>query len=251
MKNNYPTKVLAAAIAMIMLSAPVLANKMDDDIEAAAKSSYAFKTFLRNDEIKVEVENGVATLTGKVMEDSHKALAEETVANLPGVKSVSNKLDVKGKRPAEKSDEWLVTKVKSTLLFHRNVSALTEVFVKDGMVTLHGTADNQAQMDLTTEYASDVEGVKQVTNKMTVAASPKNTRTLGDKIDDASITAEVKMMLLSHRSTSAVHTRVVTKDGVVTLSGEAKNAAEISLVSKLVSDADGVNKVKNDMTVVK
>jgi hyperosmotically inducible protein len=247
MNIKFPKKILAATIALLVVSAPVMANKMDDDAEAAAKSSYTFKTVLKNDDVKVKVDDGVATLTGKVQDESHKALAEDTVASLPGVKSVTNKLDVKGK-PADKSDEWLMTKVKSTLLFHKNVSVLTEVSAKDGVITLRGTADNQAQIDLTTEYANDVEGVKQVSNKMTVAASPKNTRTVGDKIDDASVTAQVKLMLLSHRSTSALHTKVTTKDGVVMLSGEAKNPAEVSLVTKLVSDVDGVSKVKNDMT---
>ncbi len=251
MNNQFQVKVLVGAMAMIMMSAPVFASKMDNDIEQAAKHSYVFKTYLKHDEVKVEVEDGVATLSGKVREESHKALAEETVANLPGVKKVENKLEIKGKHPKEKSDEWLVTRVKTTLLFHRNVSALTEVSAKEGVVTLRGEADNQAEMDLTAEYASDVEGVKEVKNHMKVVGTPRPERTLGDKIDDASITAGVKMLLLGHRSTSAVHTKVVTKDGVVTLSGEAKNDAEVSLVTKLVSDANGVVKVNNEMTVEK
>jgi osmotically-inducible protein OsmY len=47
-------------------------------------------------------------------------LAQETVASLPGVKSVDNRLEIKGERPAENSDTWLITKVKTTLLFHRS-----------------------------------------------------------------------------------------------------------------------------------
>ena len=59
--------------------------------------------------------------------------------------------------------------MKATLLFHRSVSAgTTEVDVKDGIVTLRGEAASQAQKDLTTEYAKDVEGVKDVNNEMTV-----------------------------------------------------------------------------------
>jgi hyperosmotically inducible periplasmic protein len=251
MKNTYPVKLLAATMTMIILNSPAMADKMDDDIEAAAKNSYIFKTFLNNDDIKVDVDDGVATLKGTVLEESHKALAKETVASLPGVKSVNNKIEISGKHPAEKSDEWLATKVKTTLLFHNNVSAKTDVSVKDGTVTLGGTADNQAEKELTSEYALDVEGVKEVKNLMTVVATPKSATTMTDKIDDASITGAVKILLLSHRSTSAVNTNVVTKDGVVTLKGEANNAAEVSLVTKLVSDATGVKKVNNEMTVAK
>jgi osmotically-inducible protein OsmY len=74
--------------------------------------------------------------------------------------------------------------------------------------------------------------------------------TVGDKIDDASITAEVKSSLMSHHSTSALHTTVSTTDGVVTVAGIAKNDAEKSLVTKLATDINGVTSVVNNMTVV-
>jgi hyperosmotically inducible periplasmic protein len=54
---------------------------------------------------------------------------------------------------------------------------------------------------------------------------------------------------LSHHSTSALKTKVETTDGVVTLSGIAKNAAEKSLVTKLVTDVNGVSSVVNNMTI--
>jgi len=164
---------------------------------------------------------------------------------------VDNQLKVKGESHAEHSDGWVSTKVKTTLLYHRNVSAIhTDVYVKDGIVSLRGEASSQAQKELTTEYAKDVEGVKEVKNEMTVAKNPpKPNQTLGEKIDDASITAQVKSSLLSHRSTSAVKTKVVTTDGVVTLSGIARNAAEKSLVTKLVTDIEGVSSVINNMTI--
>ena len=126
---------------------------------------------------------------------------------------------------------------------------MTEVNVKDGIVTLRGDAASQAQKELTTEYAKDVDGVKDVKNEMTVSRPSKKTQTVGDKIDDASITAQVKMTLLSHRSTSALNTTVTTKDGEVTLSGKAKNAAEKVLATKLAKDVNGVKSVNNRMTI--
>jgi osmotically-inducible protein OsmY len=72
---------------------------------------------------------------------------------------------------------------------------------------------------------------------------------MGETIDDASITAQVKMTLLFHRSTSAGHTKVETNEGIVTLSGQARNAAEKDLVAKLVTDINGVKSVVNNMTI--
>jgi osmotically-inducible protein OsmY len=79
--------------------------------------------------------------------------------------------------------------------------------------------------------------------------SQKTDRTAGEKIDDASITAQVKITLLYHRSTSALNTSVTTTMGVVTLSGKARNAAEKDLATKLVKDVNGVKSVKNLMTI--
>jgi osmotically-inducible protein OsmY len=251
MKTIYSAALLVAAFALFVISVPVHASKTDDRIESSAKKTYVFKTYLKEDDIKIESKNGVVALTGVVSEESHKSLAQETVAGLPGVKSIDNKLEVKGERAAEKSDAWLSAKVKTTLLFHRSVSGVkTGVNVKDGIVTLQGEATSQAQKELTTEYAKDVDGVKDVKNEMTLSKTAKKTpRTTGEKIDDASITAQVKMALLFHRSTSALSTKVVTTHGVVTVSGKAANAAEKDLVTKLVEDVNGVKSVMNHMTI--
>ncbi len=250
MKAIYSVALMVAAIALLTIDVPAYATKMDNRIESSAKKSYVFKTYLKDDDIKIESKNGAVTLTGTVSEEYHKSLAQETVSGLPGVKSVDNKLEVKGEQPAENSDAWLTAKVKTTLLFHRSVSAMTEVTTKDGIVTLQGDATSQAQKELTTEYAKDVEGVKDVNNEMAVSkASKKTHQTTGEKIDDASITALAKMTLLYHRSTSALHTTVKTKHGVVTLSGKAGNAAEKDLATKLVKDVKGVKSVKNRMTI--
>jgi osmotically-inducible protein OsmY len=250
MKAMYRVALMVAGVALLAISMPVYASKMDDGIESSAKKSYVFKTYLKGDDIKIQSKNGVVTLTGTVAEESHKSLAQETVAGLPGVKSVDNRLEVKGERPAENSDTWVHMKVKTALLFHRSVSSSkTEVNVKDGIVTLQGEATSQAQKDLTTEYAKDVEGVKDVKNEMTVTKTSKKTPTVGEKIDDASITAQVKMTLLYHRSTSALNTKVETKNGVVTLGGKAKNAAEKELATKFVNDVKGVKSVNNQMTI--
>jgi len=251
MKRIYPLALLVATGALLVTATSLRASDTDSRIESSAAKSYVFKTVLKNDSITTESKDGVVTLTGTVTKASEKSLAEDTVASLPGVISVDNQLQVSGEQPAEHSDTWIGMKVKTALMFHRNVSAIgTDVDVKDGIVTLTGEASNLAQKELTTEYAKDIDNVKAVVNDMTIAKTPATVdATTGDKIDDASITAEVKSSLLSHHSTSALHTGVTTTDGVVTLTGIAQNDAEKSLVTKLVTDINGVTSVINNMSV--
>ncbi len=240
--------LLVATLLMLTGGGPVMASQLDERIESAAKESYVFKTYLKDEDVRIESQDGVVALTGSVSEEAHKSLAQETVKALPGVREVENKLEVEGEDSAENPDLWLMTKVKTTLLFHRSVSGLkTNVDVKDGIVTLRGNADNQAQKDLVNEYVKDIEGVKEVKNEMSVAKTP----TMGEKIDDASITAQVKMALLFHRSTSALNTSVSTENGVVLLSGQASNEAEKELVNEIVADIQGVQSVVNNMRVEK
>ena len=251
MKSMFPLTLATIAGAILISSSTVQASDTDSRIESAAAKSYNFKTYLKDDSIKTESKDGVVTLTGTVADESQKSLAENTVAGLPDVKSVNNELVVSGEQPVEHSDAWITAKVKTALLFHRNVSATgTTIYTKDGVVTIQGVANSMAEKELTTEYAKDIDHVKGVKNEMTIASTPPGPdSTVGEKIDDASITAEVKASLLSHRSTSALRTKVETTDGVVTISGIAKNAAEKTLVTKLVSDINGVTSVINNMTV--
>ena len=265
----YSLALIVATAAFLLSNGKLLASDNDDRIVLAAKQSYVFKKYLKNDHITITSKDGATILTGTVADESNKLLAKETVASLPGVVSVDNQLTLRKDMSAPNSDTWLMAKVKSTLLFHRNVDATTtQVSVKNGAVTLRGEASSVAQRDLTSEYAKDVEGVKSVTNEMTLVAPAMPSKkeasddkkvgetTMGQKldvmneaIDDVSTSALVKTALLLHRSTSALSTTVDTKDGVVTLGGMAENAAEKDLASKMVSDVYGVKLVVNNMTV--
>jgi len=258
MKRKEMVRVaFAVAIAAAFFTGtPLRAAAIDDpaidaSIGPSFKATYVYRTYLKDDAINAEAKAGVVTLTGTVAEESNKTLAQDTAAGLPGVTGVDNQLVTKSELAAENADGWVVRKVKLALMFHQNVNASkTEVAAKDGVVTLKGEASSLAQKELATDYAKDIEGVTSVNNEMTVSAIPEPAgRTAGEKIDDMSITAQVKAALLTHRSTSSIKTQVTTRNGVVVLTGIAKNDAEKSLVSKLVADIQGVSSVNNEMTV--
>lgn len=247
MKTNHLSVlllVLASPLALLASSAT------DRKIEEAAKASYNYRTVLE-DHVKVSAKDGLVTLTGTVQDSDDKALAADTVENLPGVTAVKNDIVVHPSYP-EKSDGWMALKIRGRLLVKGNVSAAsTTVAVQDGVATLGGTADNAAQRELTEVYAKDIDGVKSVVNNIAIKdmSAPAPKPTLGDKMDDASITSQVKYALLSHHSTSALKTKVTTNDGAVMITGVASSDAEKSLVTKLAKDVRGVTSVTNDMTV--
>ncbi len=243
-------KIKKLSSLLVFIAGPIAllaSSATDRKIEDAAKASYNYRTVLE-DNVKVKANDGVVTLTGTVQDRDDKDLAADTVQNLPGVVAVNNEIKVESKYP-ERSDGWMALKIRSRLLVKGNVSATnTKVTVTDGNVVLSGTADNLAQKDLTAVYAKDIDGVKTVTNDIIVKDKAPG-ETIGEKIDDASITSQVKYALLSHKATSALKTKVTTNDGVIAITGEAANDAEKSLVTKLASDVRGVKSVNNNMTV--
>lgn len=64
MKSIYSLALMVAAGTMLITTAPLRASETDDRIEASAKKSYAFKTYLTEDSIKTKSKNGAVTLTG-------------------------------------------------------------------------------------------------------------------------------------------------------------------------------------------
>src|SRR5512140_1618567 len=150
--------VLIAAGAALVTSPSLAASETDDRIESSFSASYANRIYLKDDAIKTESRNGAVTLSGQVNETSHKSLAQETVACIPGVQSVDNRLKVK-LEGSEESDSWIQAKVRSVLALHRKVSGnSTQVDIREGVITLRGVATSEAQKELATEYAEDVKG---------------------------------------------------------------------------------------------
>lgn len=269
--------LLPVAFALLLTTGLVYATAGDDAIESTAKESYIFKNYLQDDSIVVKAKDGVVTLTGSVSEESHKALAQEIVESIVGVVVVENHLLIKPES-VQSADALIFSRVRLAIMSHRILRGVDVRFiVENGIVRISGMAINTAQIDLTTEYIKDVEGVKGVKNEMGVMneSSPAGKsmgekvgdagKKIGDKvddvskkigseagnvaelIDDGSITAMVKATLMYHRSTSALNTKVGTHDGVVTLSGTAKNESARELATQVTQDVHGVRRVINNM----
>ena len=258
MKTSLLTALLTSGLLLLPVAA-IASTSMDHDLQKAIKESYTYRTTLDN-HVKVDVDNGVATLTGKVRTDGESRIAEDTASAFNGVNQVVNKIKVSNDMK-EGSDEWIAMKIRSRLLVKANVSfTSTKVDVRNGVVYLTGTADNIAQKQLTEEYVKDIDGVRSVTNDIQVvdkdsahvvanSSYDKDHNSMGEKIDDSSITAQVKYELFSHRSTSALKTKVNTNNGNVVISGDASNDAEKDLVTKLAKSVRGVESVDNNMVV--
>jgi osmotically-inducible protein OsmY len=154
---------------------------------------------------------------------------------------------------ASEADKNIDHEISDLLLANNSLAPTDAKFVTvDGVVTISGTScslDNEAQLDSAVGMLPGVQHV--VDNRPTdiVAQSAPESTATSREIDDASLTDEVKSALMSHDSTRNTITQVTTKNGVVTITGIAKNEGEKTRATQLAAAISGVTSVINNMTV--
>ena len=80
-------------------------------------------------------------------------------------------------------------------------------------------------------------------------AAPEKRQTVGEYVDDATITTRVKAAILNDSDLRVTEISVETFDGVVQLSGFVSSQAEINRAVEVTRTVKGVQSVRNDMQV--
>lgn len=176
---------LATAIALTTLISVPTAVYAENNWQEEAKDAWldgkAETTLLLNSnlnsfDINTDVNEGVVTLTGSVNNDLEKALAQELVSGLDGVKSVENKLtvsemsaDATSETLEAMTDTKITAIVKTRLLLDTNVSgSAIEVTTQEQAVTLAGQVSSDAEHDLAILIASNTNDVTRVIDKLEI-----------------------------------------------------------------------------------
>ncbi len=149
------------------------------------------------------------------------------------------------------SDPGITTAVKSKLAADDTVKAYQiDVDTKEGVVTLSGTVTNPVAKSRAVELARGTDGVRNVVDNISVAsqtvANPDDDRNM---VGDAAITAAVKTKLLADTRVSGLAIDVDTKDGVVTLTGTVKSAAQKTAALEIARGTDSVKTVQDKLVV--
>lgn len=101
----------------------------------------------------------------------------------------------------------------------------------------------------TEQAAKDAGNTMKEASKDAQAAGSQASTTLGEKIDDITITATVSTGLAKDPDLSAIKINVDTKNGVVTLNGPAPSAAAKDKATDIAKQVKGVTSVNNQLVV--
>lgn len=128
--------------------------------------------------LKVEVQDAVATLTGSVKNFTARVRAEEAVGAVAGITRVANRLRP-ADAPAGQDDASIARAVQTYLTDYRRYAfpAEIEVAVKDGQVTLAGRVNLFLARQVAGTMAALVGGVTGVDNRLKVDFSLGPVRT--------------------------------------------------------------------------
>jgi len=101
----------------------------------------------------------------------------------------------------------------------------------------------------TEQAAKDAGNAMKEAGRDAQASGSQASTTLGEKIDDATITTSVNASLAKDPDLSAIKINVDTKDGVVTLNGPAPTAAAKDKATDLAKQVKGVASVNNQLVI--
>lgn len=244
-------------------------------------------------------QDGVVTLRGEVDEAADRQEAERIAQKTDGVTRVVNRLRLRGETPTaenraepragdagraavvERPDAWVTAKIQAKYFIDPDVKGLEiNVDTNEGVVTLKGEVESEAERRQAVALARNTEGVRTVTDQLRVVpetesktdalaksearrdTTPLSKPEAGAKsqaagkpapvsttIDDTWITTKIQSKYFLDSEVKGRDINVDTRNGIVTLKGTVDSEAEKQAAAAIAQETEGVKKVNNQLAV--
>jgi osmotically-inducible protein OsmY len=254
--SRFGTSILTAALTGALLAFPHVSQASgsarlygaagpDDNTASGEAAGKLDKKQFKN--VKVTVENGVATLTGTVDLYENKADAQKRVLHAKGITAVRNEIQVDGPNV---QDHDLQAKLSEKLAYDPDAygklfDAIT-LNVSDGVVTLGGHAHDYVDRDSAVAIVSTTPGVKDVVDNVEV--DPVSEMDNRIRLDVAR--AVYGFPSLNKYAINPVKPiRIAVQNGHVELYGMVDSQADKDVANIRANSVPGVFSVKNYLQV--
>jgi osmotically-inducible protein OsmY len=190
--------------------------------------------------IAVSADDGTVTLRGTVGSFRQKREAKRAAERVYGVTKVNNELDVRVLTEQRREDAELRGDTLQALMLDSLVPTTVDATVKDGLVTLTGTAQWQYQRDEAEFIAANILGVTDVHNNIDLLSPTPNPRDVHHSIKKA-LERDAKL--------DADDIAVDSCNGIVTITGNVRSWSEYDAAIAAAWSAPGVINVEDHLSV--
>jgi len=195
---------------------------------------------LDGEHIGVLVEDGVVTLTGYVRSYAERAIAEEVVARIKGVKAVAQELQVRLAHNQKRDDDQIAQRALKIIAWDTTVPGdKVKLKVEKGWITLSGEVAWNFQKEGVEAAVRKLSGVTGVTNQIAVRPNA----------DAGDVKHRIEEALRRNAQLDAEDIKVTVDGGKVTLEGRVPAWHERSIAEQAAWSAPGVSAVEDHIVV--
>ena len=212
----------------------------DEQLRRDVTDELFWESKVDSDAVAVSAENGIVTLRGTVGSPREKHEARRAAERVFGVLLVVNDLDVRPLDENRREDAELRGDVLRAFTLNSLVPPTVDAHVKDGFVTLTGTASWQSERFEAEKVAGSVPGVTGVHDEIVLN---------GPRSGEGDIRHAIQKAFRRNAKLDANSIQVETTNGTVSLTGAVRSWSEHDAALAAAWAAPGVSQVHDHLTV--
>lgn len=215
--------------------------KTDSQLQRDVMDELARDTSIHANEIGVEVQDGIVTLSGNVASFLEKCEAERVAARVAGARAIVVSLEVLPTSKDRHTDADIAKAALAVLKWHAGLPVDgMHVKVESGWVTIEGNVESYTQRVLAENAVRTLRGVRGVINDIKVQDSPRRSEVVG----------HIAAALARQALREAHHIEIsLLGNGEVLLTGKVHSLAEKEAIRGAAMTTHGVCAVVDRMTV--
>lgn len=214
--------------------------KSNEILQKDVQDAIKWDPLLMGTQIGVVTNNGIVTLTGTIDSYARKAVAEDVVKAVTGVKAIIEKMDVDLSSMGRNLDKNIAEGILDALDADWKIpNSIVKVKVEDGWVTLDGELHWNYQKEAAMKVVKNIAGIKGITNNISIKSTIKEV-------------VEKQQIADAFRRNSSINDDDITIEvqGIkVVLNGTVKSWYQRDKAEQLAWNAPGILSVDNELAI--